>query len=149
MNKVILAGRLTADPEIRYTQSADSLAVCRFSIAVDRGRRQENGERTADFFNCTCFGKRGETINQFFRKGNRIAVAGRIQNDNYTDKDGVKRYSVQIIVEEFDFLESKSEAAASSQGNFNQSSGSVPSGNDYSGGFHAAADDANDDDLPF
>ena len=114
MNKVILFGRLAREPEVRYTQSADPLAVCSFTVAVDKpySRNRQEGEPTADFINCVCFGKRGENIGEYFRKGNRIAVSGRIQTRNYTDQQGNKRYVTEVVVDEFDFVETKAERAA-------------------------------------
>lgn len=111
MNKVILFGRLAREPEVRYTQSAESLAVCSFTVAVDKpySRNRQEGEPTADFINCVCFGKRGENIGEYFRKGNRIAVSGRIQTRNYTDQQGNKRYVTEVVVDEFDFVETKAE----------------------------------------
>lgn len=113
MNKVILMGRLTRDPEVRYSQSDSSMAIARFSLAVDRRYKKQGDETTADFFNCTAFGKQGEFVEKYLKKGTKIVVTGRIQNDNYTNKDGQKVYSVQIMVEEIEFAESK----ASSQNN--------------------------------
>lgn len=113
MNKAILMGRLTRDPEVRYSQSDSSMAIARFSLAVDRRYKKQGDETTADFFNCTAFGKQGEFVEKYLKKGTKIVVTGRIQNDNYTNKDGQKVYSVQIIVEEIEFAESK----ASSQNN--------------------------------
>ena len=97
MNNVILIGRLTRDPELRYAQSG--MAVTRFGLAVDRpfAKKEDPNAVTADFFNVTIFGKRAETCAQYLAKGRLTAVRGRIQNDNYTDKDGIKRYSVSII----------------------------------------------------
>ena len=111
MNRVILLGRLARDPEVRYTQSAEPLAVCRFAVAVDRpfSRNRQEGEATTDFINCVCFGKRGENIGQYFRKGNRIAVQGRLQVSNFADLQGNKRYSTDVIVEDFEFVESRNE----------------------------------------
>ena len=113
MNKVILMGRLTRDPEIRYSQTDSNMAIARFSLAVDRRYKKQGDETTADFFNCTAFGKQGEFVEKYLKKGTKIVVTGRIQNDNYTNKDGQKVYSVQIMVEEIEFAESK----ASSQNN--------------------------------
>ena len=106
MNKVILMGRLTSDPEVRYSQGETSTAIARFSLAIDRKIKRE-GEPTADFFNCTAFGKQGEFVEKYLKKGTKIAISGRIQNDNYTNKNGEKVYSVQIMVEEIEFAESK------------------------------------------
>lgn len=116
MNKVILMGRLTRDPEVRYSQNENSTAIGRFSIAVDR-RFKRDGEPTADFFNCTAFGKQGEFVEKYLKQGTKVVVTGRIQNDNYTNKNGEKVYSVQIMVEEIEFAESK----ASSNDNQNGS----------------------------
>lgn len=112
MNKVILIGRMVRDPEIRFTQGVEPLTVCRFAVAVDRpySRNRQEGEPTADFINCVCFGKRAENIGQYFCKGNRIAVTGRLQVSSYTDQQGNKRYSTDVVVEDFEFVESKAES---------------------------------------
>lgn len=107
MNKVILMGRLTRDPDVRYSQGVNQLAVAKYSLAVDR-RFKRDGEPTADFFNCTAFGKQAEFAEKYFKQGTKIVITGRIQNDNYTNKEGQKVYSVSIIVEEQEFAESKS-----------------------------------------
>lgn len=107
MNKVVLMGRLTRDPEIRYSQGESSLAIGRFSLAVDRRFRRQGDEQTADFFNCTAFGKLAEFVERYLKQGTRVVIVGRIQNDNYTNKEGQKVYSVQIIAEEIEFAESK------------------------------------------
>ena len=106
MNKVILLGNLTRDPEIRYSQGDNSLAIARFSLAVNR-RFSKNGEKEADFFNCTAFGKQAEFVEKYFKQGSRMMLAGRLQNDNYTNKNGEKVYTVQVIVEEVEFAEKK------------------------------------------
>ena len=108
MNKVILLGRLVRDPEVRYSQTPEPLAVCSFTIAVNRAYSKDK-EQSADFVNCICFGKRGENIGQYFRKGNRIALTGRIQTRNYTDQQGNKRYVTEVVVDGFEFIESKTE----------------------------------------
>lgn len=116
MNKVILMGNLTRDPEIRYSQGENSLAIARFSIAVNR-RFARQGETDVDFFNCTAFGRQAEFVEKYFRQGSRMLLSGRVQNDNYTNKNGERVYSVQIIAEEIEFAERKSAADASaSQG---------------------------------
>ena len=107
MNKVILLGNLTRDPEIRYSQGEKQIAVARFSIAVNR-RFANDGETNADFLNCTAFGKTAEFIEKYFRQGSRMSLVGRIENNNYTNKNGEKVYSVQIMVEEVEFAERKS-----------------------------------------
>ena len=106
MNKVILMGNLTRDPEIRYSQGASQTAVGRFSLAVDRRFKRE-GQPDADFFNCTTFGKQSEFVEKYLHQGTKVVVTGRIQNDNYTNSNGEKVYSVQVIVEEIEFAESK------------------------------------------
>ena len=107
MNKVILMGRLTRDPEVRYSHTDSTMAIARFSLAVDRRFKKQGDEVTADFFNCTAFGKQAEFVEKYLKQGIKIVVTGRIQNDNYTNKDGQKVYSVQIMVEEMEFAESK------------------------------------------
>ena len=106
MNKVILMGRLTRDPEIRYSQGASQTAVGRVSLAVDRRFKRE-GQPDADFFNGTTFGKQSEFVEKYLHQGTKVVVTGRIQNDNYTNSNGEKVYSVQVIVEEIEFAESK------------------------------------------
>lgn len=112
MNKIILMGRLTRDPEIRYSQGDSPMAIARYSIAVDR-RFKRNGEQETDFFNCTTFGKQAEFVERYLKKGTKVVVSGRLQNDNYTNKEGQKVYSVQIITEEIEFAESKGSGEAS------------------------------------
>lgn len=124
MNKVILMGRLTRDPEIRYSQGANASAVARFSIAVDR-RFKRDGEPDADFFNCTAFGKQAEFVEKYLKKGTKMLVSGRVQNDNYTNKDGQTVYSVQIIVDELEFAESKN-STGSAEGGYGQTSRPAP-----------------------
>ena len=118
MNKVILMGRLTRDPEVRYSQGASQTAVARFSIAVDRRFKRE-GEPDADFFNCTAFGKQAEFIERYLRKGVKVVVCGRIQNDNYTNTEGQMVYSVRVMVDEIEFAESKNASAGNSDGGYN------------------------------
>ena len=104
MNSVQLLGRLTRDPDVRYTDGGSTIA--RFSLAVDRRFKQEGGE-TADFINCIAFGKTAEFIEKFFFKGTKIALNGRIQTGSYTNKDGVKVYTTDVVVENVEFAESK------------------------------------------
>lgn len=141
MNKVFAIGRLTRDPEIRYTQGAESTCVARFSLAVDRRIKRE-GDASADFLTCVAFGKQGEFAEKYLAKGTKIAIAGRIQTGSYTNKDGQKVYTTDIVVEEYDFCESK-----------NASSGSAPASADSSvgtggDGFMTIPDNI-DTDLPF
>lgn len=107
MNKVILMGRLTRDPEVRYSTGENATAIARYSLAVDR-RFKRDGEPTADFINCVVFGKGAEFAEKYLQKGTKIAVVGRIQTGSYTNKDGVKVYTTDVIVEEQEFAESKS-----------------------------------------
>ena len=106
MNKVILMGRLTGDPEVRYSAGENSLAIARYTLAVDR-RFKRDGEATADFISCVVFGKQAEFAEKYFRQGIRIVVSGRIQTGSYTNRDGVKVYTTEVVVEEQEFAESK------------------------------------------
>ena len=105
MNKVILVGRLTAKPELRYTPS--NIAHSRFTIAVNRNYTNEDGTRTADFINVLSWRKQAETICKYFDKGSQIALEGRLQSGSYDDKDGNKRYTLDVALESFEFVESK------------------------------------------
>jgi single-strand DNA-binding protein len=151
MNKVILMGRLTRDPEVRYSQGASQTAVARFSIAVDRRFKRE-GEPDADFFNCTCFGKQAEFVERYLHKGTKIVTSGRIQNDNYTNKDGQMVYSVRVMVEEIEFAESKNASGAGEGGYAGGSAaGSVrntPAASGAGDGFMNIPDGI-DEELPF
>ena len=106
MNKIILLGNLTRNPELRYSQGENPVAVTRFSLAVNR-RFAQKGEEDVDFFNCTAFGKKGEFVSQYFQKGSRVLLSGRVQHDKYTNKNGERVRDVQVIVEEIDFAERK------------------------------------------
>ena len=106
MNKWTGIGRLTRDPEVRYTQGSNPMAIARYTLAVDRRIKKEN-EQNADFIPCIAFGKSAEFAEKYLRKGTKMAVVGRIQTGNYTNKDGVKVYTTEIIVEEQEFAESK------------------------------------------
>ena len=140
MNKVILMGRLTRDPEIRYSQGEQSTAVARYTIAVDRRFRRDGDQQTADFINCVAFGRQGEFAEKYFRKGIKIAITGRIQTGSYTNKDGQRVYTTDVVVEEQEFAESK-KAAGQQDGN--------------NGGYSDAGDgfmnipDGIDEELPF
>ena len=106
MNKVILMGRLTRDPEVRYSQGGNPIAIARYTLAVDRRFKRDN-EATADFIPCLAFGKAAEHVEKYYRQGLRITVCGRIQTGSYTNKDGQKVYTTEVIVEEQEFAESK------------------------------------------
>ena len=111
MNKVILMGRLTRDPEVRYTQGDNAMAIARYSLAVDR-RFKKDGEPDADFINCVAFGKSGEFAEKYLKKGTKVAVVGRIQTGSYTNKDGQKVYTTDVVVEEQEFAESKNSGSS-------------------------------------
>lgn len=106
MNKTVLMGRLTADPQVRYSQRDNATAVARYTLAVDR-QFKSDGDQSADFINCIAFGKRGEFAEKYLRKGTKIAVVGRIQTGSYTNKDGNKVYTTDVVVDEHEFVESK------------------------------------------
>ena len=148
MNKVVLMGRLTKDPSVKYSQGETPLAVSRFTLAVDRRfRRQSEGgdDQTADFISCVAFGKQGEFVEKYAHKGTKFVVSGRIQTGRYTNKDGQTVYTTDVVVEEIEFAESKSSQAASEAG------GNIPANNTPSGaddGFMNVPDEI-DEDLPF
>ena len=148
MNKVILMGRLTRDPEVRYSQGATPTAVARFSVAVDRRFKRE-GEPDADFFNCTCFGKQGEFVEKYLHKGVKVVLSGRLQNDNYTNKDGQQVYGVRIIVDEIEFAESKSASAGNAGGQSQGQSYQQPANNAGAGDGFMNIPDGIDEELPF
>lgn len=138
MNKVILMGRLTREPEVRYSNGAEPLAVAHYTLAVNR-RFKRKDEQEADFIPCVAFGKSGEFAEKYFRKGQMVAVTGRLQVRSW-DKDGEKRWTTEVIVEEQYFAESKknSNAAAPKEG------GQAPAD-----GFYPIDESVEDDDLPF
>ena len=107
MNKVILMGRLTRDPEVRYSQGEQATAVARYTIAVDRRFKRE-GDQTADFINCVAFGRQAEFAEKYLHKGTKIALTGRIQTGSYTNREGNRVYTTDVIVEDQEFAESKS-----------------------------------------
>ena len=135
MNKVILIGRVVRDAEIRYSQGASSTCVARYTLAVDRKFKQE-GQPNADFINCIAFGKLGEFAEKYLHKGVKIAVTGRIQTGSYTNKDGQKVYTTDVVVEEQEFCESKSSNQSQQNERLQQSSDdfmSIPDGLDDTG----------------
>ena len=148
MNKAILMGRLTRDPEVRYTQGENQMAIARYTLAVDRRFNRNGDDNTEDFISCVAFGKAGEFAERYFRKGTKIAVTGRIQTGSYTNKDGVKVYTTDVVVEEQEFAESKNSNGGSSD-NY-----SAPA-NNFSAAPMAAGDgfmnipDGIDEELPF
>ena len=124
MNKVILMGRLTRDPEVRYSAGENALAIARYTLAVDR-RFRRDGEASADFIQCVSFGRTAEFAEKYFRQGLKIAVTGRIQTGSYTNRDGQKVYTTEVVVEEQEFAESKGSGSGSSQQNAPQPSPDV------------------------
>lgn len=148
MNKVILMGRLTRDPEVRYTQNTN-LTVANFSIAVNRRFAKGNDEVKADFFNVIAWNKTGEFVGKYFKKGQQVIVSGRLQNRNWTDQQGVKHYATDVIAEEVEFADSKKNSDSE---NFNNTFGNVP---ESAEGNAQSSDDNSDftvssgDDLPF
>ena len=114
MNKVIFMGRLTRDPETRYTPGEKSTCVCTFSIAINRRFARQGEERQADFFNIVTYGKTGEFCSKYFKKGQQVGLIGRMQNNNWTDQNNVKHYSNEMIAEEAYFADSKRDGADTS-----------------------------------
>ncbi len=113
MNKVILMGNLTRDPDIRYTQGENSMAVARFTVAVNRrSRPNQDGQREADFIGCVAFGRQAEFAERYLHQGSRITLSGRIQTGSYTNKDGQKVYTTDVVVEELEFAESRAASEA-------------------------------------
>ena len=147
MNKVILMGRLTRDPEVRYSQGENATAVARYSLAVDRRFRRE-GEPTADFINCVAFGRAAEFAERYLRQGTKIAITGRIQTGSYTNRDGVKVYTTDIVVEEQEFAESKAAGGAATPSNNYQASPAPSPSTDIGDGFMNIPDGI-DEELPF
>ena len=148
MNKVILMGRLTRDPEVRYSQGERSMAIARYSLAVDRrGRRNQDGnEQTADFINIVAFDKAGEFAEKYFRQGMRVLVSGRIQTGSYTNKDGIKVYTTDIVVEDQEFADSK--GGASGEGG-KQPTSRPDTSSTIGDGFISIPDGVEDEGLPF
>ena len=149
MNKVILMGRLTRDPEVRYSQGDQATAIARYTLAVDRRFRRDGDQQSADFIGCVAFGRAAEFAEKYFRKGTKIAVTGRIQTGSYTNKDGQKVYTTDVVVEEQEFAESKN--ASSDNGGFagGFSGGDRPSPGSVAGDGFMNIPDGIDEELPF
>lgn len=149
MNKVILMGRLTREPEVRYSQSSEPVAVARYTLAVSR-RMKKNGEQEADFIPCVAFGKSGEFAEKYFRKGQMVAVTGRLQVRSW-DKDGERRYTTEVIIEEQYFAEGKNSQPAPEQSRpaATQEKPAKQMGLADSPGFYPIDETIEDDDLPF
>lgn len=146
MNKVILMGRLTRDPEVRYSQGDNATAIARFTLAVDRRIKRDN-EASVDYINCVSFGRSAEFAEKYFHKGTKIVICGRIQTGSYTNKDGQKVYTTDIVIEEQDFAESKATSQQNNSGSVQDNSNSPqlqkpqPDPNEFM--------NVDDDDLPF
>jgi len=161
MNKVILMGRLTRDPDVRYSGSGDgSMCIARFTLAVDRRRANSNGEREADFIGCVAFGKQAEFCEKYLHQGTKIALTGRIQTGSYTNKDNQKVYTTDVIAEELEFAESKASQGGFQQGNQGGFAPSRPAANanpfggaaeesEVGQGFLNIPDGVEDEGLPF
>ena len=151
MNKVILMGRLTRDAEVRYSQGENSTAIARFSLAVDRRFRRDGDEQTADFINCVAFGRTAEFLERFGRKGTKFVLEGRIQTGSYTNKDGQRVYTTEVIVDDQEFADSK----GASDGGYNNGGGYQPAPqrpaptSAIGDGFMNIPDGVEDEGLPF
>ena len=149
MNKVILMGRLTRDPEVRYSAGENALAIARYTLAVDR-RFRRDGEASADFIQCVSFGRTAEFAEKYFRQGLKIAVTGRIQTGSYTNRDGQKVYTTEVVVEDQEFAESKdsSDSYAASHPRTSAPEASMPNPGTAAEGFMNIPDGI-DEELPF
>ena len=148
MNKVILMGRLTRDPEVRYTSGENSLAIARYTLAVDR-RFRRDGEATADFISCVSFGRTAEFAEKYFRQGMRVLVSGRLQTGSYVNKDGQRIYTTEVILDDQEFADSK--GSASDMSGYGQSAPSQRSAptSAIGDGFMNIPDGVEDEGLPF
>ena len=146
MNKVILMGRLTRDPEVRYSQGEQATAIARYTLAVDRRGRRDGDQQTADFIGCVAFGRLGEFAEKYLRKGTKVAITGRIQTGSYTKADGQKVYTTDVVVEECEFAESKG-ASDNNAGGFTPSD--RPSPSSAAGDGFMNIPDGIDEELPF
>ena len=145
MNKVILMGRLTRDPEVRYSQGEQATAIARYTVAVDRRFKRDGDAQTADFIGCVAFGRQGEFAEKYFRKGTKVVITGRIQTGSYTNKDGQRVYTTDVVVEDQEFAESKA-ASQNNGGGFVPAD--RPSPSDAGDGFMNIPDGI-DEELPF
>jgi len=149
MNKVILMGRLTKDPDIRYSQSAEPMCIARYTLAVNRRFKRE-GEPDADFINCVAFRRDGEFVEKYFKKGMQITLSGRLQIRTYDDKNGQRQWMTEVIIEEQEFAESK--ASFEARGGSRGYSGPMPDGPPQDieqSGFSAISETLDSDDIPF
>ena len=146
MNRVILMGRLTRDPNISYSQSGDNMAIARFALAVDRrGKRQDGADQqNADFIGCVCFGRQAEFAEKYLRQGTKVVVTGRIQTGSYTDKNGQKVYTTDVVLDDIEFAESKN--ASGNDSTYNAPTRPAPSA---AGDGFMNIPDGLDEELPF
>lgn len=155
MNKVILMGRLTRDPEVRYSQSEQSMAIARFTLAVDRRFKRDGDQQSADFISCTAFGRTGEFIERYCHQGTKLVIEGRIQTGSYTNKDGNRVFTTDVVVESCEFAESKAASGGSSTNSRANSNANSNYNNNQSGmsvdadGFMNIPDGVDDEGLPF
>ena len=148
MNKVILMGRLPRDPEIRYSSGENQTAVARYTLAVDRRFKRQGDEQTADFINCVVFGRGAEFAENYLHQGTKIVAVGRIQTGSYTNKEGQRVYTTDVVVEEQEFAESKA-AAANNQGGYQQAAPSKPESVTEAGDGFMSIPDVIGEELPF
>lgn len=138
MNRVILMGRLTADPQVQYSSSNQNMAIARYTLAVDRRMaKKEDGKQDTDFINCVTFGKSAEFAEKYFHKGQRVLIEGRIQTSSYNDKDGNRKYATNVVIDSQEFADSK------------QSSGSQSSNDSAMDGFENIPEEIDTEELPF
>lgn len=159
MNTCTLMGRITRDPEVRYSQGANSMAIARFTLAVDRrGRANTDGTRETDFISCVAFGKMGEIAEKYYHKGTKLTIRGHIQTGSYQKQDGSKVYTTDVVVDEAEFAESKSSQQGGTRGTTGNGSAAAPrssGGNsvayedNYADGFMNIPDGVEDEGLPF
>ena len=152
MNKVILMGRLTRDPEVRYSQGENSTAVARYTLAVDRRFTRRDGgdnQQTADFIQCVAFGRSGEFAEKYFRKGLKVLVTGRIQTGSYTNQEGQRVYTTDVVVEDQEFAESKAASDNYQQNNGSFAPADRPSPSAAVGDGFMNIPDGIDEELPF
>ena len=149
MNRVILMGRLTRDPNISYSQSGDNMAIARFTLAVDRRGRRQDGvdQQNADFIGCVCFGRQAEFAEKYLRQGTKVAVTGRIQTGSYTNKDGQKVYTTDVVLDDIEFAESKN-AQGGGDSNYSYQAPQRPAPSAAGDGFMNIPDGI-DEELPF
>lgn len=149
MNRVILLGRLTRDPNISYSQNGDNLAIARFTLAVDRRGRKQDGtdQQNADFISCVTFGRQAEFAEKYLRQGTKVAVSGRIQTGSYTDRNGNKVYTTDVVLDDIEFAESKN-TQGGGESNYSNQAPSRPASSSVGDGFMNIPDGI-EEELPF